>query len=527
MVDASVSIGVTRHNYDRKNLFILLSISFFTAITLRLIILFSRSPYFFGGDLYSYVTFSEEIRLNGMLIPFNNALHFPGTGFVFPPLIPLVLSPFVIYFNTQRALEIFTLLEILTGSISTIPVYKISKSIFDHKTGLIASFIYSTFPPFIYLDIWGDFAQVAGLLLILLIIMTAISIIENNNRRSSTILLAILIIVLAYTHDLSFFFVIFYLLIAVVILSLLSRSRGKDLNSTRSILLGGVLGAAIGSSWYFYHSSIFYFLTGHGSSLYKGGTVYQSIYSLSVEFDIPYGFQWIVYVFFALLIITWIYLHSSQHRDEEVLIDALLAASLIPIMAFAFDPVLFSRFGYFVSLGYIFTGSYFISDLIFRRHAGNINWKYLKNALKIGTVLFIALYVSFSVVMNENAHDYYVAGGQNISYYSDCGVIHWFDSQNNRTEVIAAPQAIGFMLMAFTGNPVIVNESISLLTQHLEFEESIAAGILVHFSQNVSQLQEIEMNYHVSYVVSSTGYIGKYYKSVYSNTNYSIYMLNL
>jgi hypothetical protein len=520
-------MGVAGHNYGRKNLIILLAISFFTAITVRLIILFSGTPYFFGGDLYSYVTFSEEIRLNGMLIPFYNVLHFPGTGFVFPPLIPFVLSPFVIYFNTQRVLEIFTLLEILIGSISTIPVYKISKSIFDHKTGVIASFIYSTFPPFIYLDIWGDFAQVAGLLLILLIIMAMISILENNNRRPSTILLAILIIILAYTHDLSFFFVIFYLLVAVVLLSLFRRSRGKYLNSTLSISLGGVLGAAIGSSWYFYHSSIFYFLTQHGLSLDDGGTVYQSIYSISVEFDIPYGFQWIVYVFFALLIITWIYLHYRPHLDKVVLIDALLAASLIPIIAFAFDPVLFSRFGYFVSLGYIFTGSFFISDLIFRKPAGNINWKYLKNALKIGTVLFIALYVSFSVVMNENAHEYYVAGGQNISYNSDCGVIHWFDSHSNRSEVIAAPQEIGFMLMAFTGNPVIVNESISLLTQHLEFEESNAAGILLHFSQNFSQLQEIEMDYHVSYVVSSTGYIGKYYKSVYSNSNYSIYMLNL
>ncbi len=527
MIDASVFEGDTEPSYKRNNLIVLLASSFLTALTIRLIILFSSAPYFFGGDLYSYFTFSEEIRLNGMLIPYYNTLHFPGTGFVFPPLIPFLLSPLVIYFNTQKALEIFTLLEILTGSISTIPVYKISRYIFNQKTGIFASFLYSTFPPFIYLDIWGDFAQVAGLFLILLIILATINILENKNKRSGITILAILITVIAYTHDLSFFFVIFYLLITVLTLLILNLFRSRHLNSTLSIFLGGTFGSAIGSSWYFYHSSIFYFLTVHRSSVYSGGTIYQSIYSMSVEFDIPYGFQSIVYVFFALVIVTWIYMHTKHHGDKVILIDALLAGSLIPCLAFALDPVLFSRFGYFVSLGYVFTGSFFLSNLIFRKPEGNINWRYLKRTLKAGTVLFIALYVSFSVVMNENAHEYYVAGGQNISYNSDCGVIHWFDSKSNKTAVIAAPQAIGFMLMAFTKNPVIVNESISLLTQHLEFEESNAAGILVNFSQNVSEIKEVEKEYHVYYVVSSAGYLGKYYKSVYSNLDYSIYVLNL
>lgn len=509
-----------------KKLCILLLGSLAIALLIRLFLLFSKPPYFFGGDLYSYVTFSEEIRRNGMLIPFYNTLHFPGTGFVFPPLIPLILSPIGIYFSTTRTLEIFTLLEIFIGSISTIPIYKIAKYAFDQKTGIIASYLYSSFPPFIYLDIWGDFAQVAGFLLILLIILTLINILDGNKMNSYSLFFPVLIIILAFTHDLSFFFVVFYLLILVGILLLFSDLRKRYFISTVYIILGSLVGTLIGSLWYIYHSSIFYFLTDHSLSIYSGGSLSQSLYSFSVDFDIPYGFQWIVYVFFALLVITWSYLHFQHPKDKVFLIDTLLVASSIPCFVFVFDPVLFSRFGYFLSLGYIFLGSFFVSNLIFRKQQRKMRFRLPKSAIKLVAVLFIALYVSFSVVMNENAHQYYVSGGSNISYSSDCGVIHWIESNGNRSDVIAAPQSIGFMLMAFTGNPVIVNESVSLLTQHLEFEESRAAGILIDFSQNLTQLKAIEQSYHVDYVVSSTGYSGDYYYPVYSNSNYTIYLLN-
>ena len=68
-------------------------IAFFTAVILRLIVLFSSMPYVYGGDSYSYIALSAEISENHYLIPFTNLIHYPGSDYIFPLTIPEFLPP--------------------------------------------------------------------------------------------------------------------------------------------------------------------------------------------------------------------------------------------------------------------------------------------------------------------------------------------------------------------------------------------------------------------------------------------------
>ena len=80
-------------------------IAFFTAVILRLIVLFSSRPYVYGGDSYSYIALSAEISANHYLIPFTNLIHYPGSDYIFPPVIPYFLSLFTPVMNTFGLLE--------------------------------------------------------------------------------------------------------------------------------------------------------------------------------------------------------------------------------------------------------------------------------------------------------------------------------------------------------------------------------------------------------------------------------------
>ena len=505
-------------------------IAFFTAVILRLIVLFLSRPYVYGGDSYSYIALSAEISANHYLIPFTNLIHYPGSDYIFPPVIPYFLSLFTPFMSTFGLLAFLTSIDIFLGSIPVFLITSIAEKIGGRNPGIVSGFVYGTFPAFIYLDTWGDAAQILGILLILLLVLMVIRILDDQDSSRSSILASLILVFMAFTHDLSFFFSIFFIFISVLAAVILNAFSGKKITGVRYLTLILVAGGMIGSTWYLLNPAWIAFLFGGYISRSPIVNVNLSIISSSISplFAVPYGYDFLSFAFFGLLLISWIYIHLAGWTEKRIIIDALFAASLIPAIVFTSNPVLFARFVYFASAGYCISGSILLADILsYRRKIAAINIKRLQFVGKVAVVLIIAMYLSFSVTLNSTAHSYYAdGGGTGNTFTQNVMLSEWIGAHDNGGAV-AAPQQIGFMIMAYAKVPVLVSENSSLLTQQKEVLESKAASQLINLPTNYSLVVELSSEYSIRYVVSNSHNSSNIFKPVFSNSFYTVYRITI
>lgn len=505
-------------------------IAFFTAVILRLIVLFSSRPYVYGGDSYSYIALSAEISANHYLIPFTNLIHYPGSDYIFPPVIPYFLSLFTPVMNTFGLLAFLTSIDIFLGSLPVFIVTSVAGKLGGRNSGIVSGFVYGTFPAFIYLDTWGDTAQLLGIVLILLLLLMVIRILDNQDSSRSSILAILILVFMAFSHDLSFFFSLFFVFISIFAAAVLNVLSGRRIKGVRYLILILVAGGMIGSTWYLLNPTWIAFLFGGFLSGSPNATVNVGIIlsSISPLFAVPYGYNFLSLAFFVLLLISWIYIHLAGWTGNRLIIDALFAASLIPAIIFTSNPVLFTRFIYFASIGYCLSGSILLAEILsYRRKIAPVNIKRLQFVGKVAVVLIIAMYLSFSVTLNATAHSYYAdGGGTGNTFTQNVMLSEWIGAHDNGGAV-AAPQQIGFMIMAYAKVPVLVSENISLLTQQTEVLESKAASELINLPTNFSLVMEIVSKYSIRYVVSNAHNTSNIFKPVFSNSFYTVYRITI
>ncbi len=505
-------------------------IAFFAAVILRLIVLFSSRPYVYGGDSYSYIALSTEISTNHYLIPFTNLIHYPSSEYIFPPVIPYFLSFFAPFMSIFGLLVLLTSMDILLGSIPVFLVTSVAGKLGGRNSGIVSGFVYGTFPAFIYLETWGDTAQLLGIVLILLLVLMIIRILDNQEPSTFSVLAIFILVIMAFSHDLSFFFSLFFIFISIIAAAISNARSGEKTKVVRYLILILVAGGMIGSTWYLLHPSWIAFLLGGFFSGSSAVTENAGIISSSIAplFAVPYGYNFLSFAFFGLLLISWIYIHLAGWTKNRILIDALLGASLISAIVFMSNPVLLSRFLYFTSVAYCLAGSILLADLLsYKGRITPILVKRMQFVAKIAVVLIIAMYLSFSVTLNATAHSYYADGGGSGNTFTQNVMLSDWIATHDNGEAVAAPQQIGFMIMAYAKVPVLVSENSTLLTQQAEVLESEAASQLINLPNNVSLVMAISTEYSISYVVSNSHNSSFIFKPVFSNSFYTVYRITI
>ena len=236
-----------------------------------------------------------------------------------------------------------------------------------------------------------------------------IRILYNQDSSRSSILAILILVFMAFSHDLSFFFSLFFVFISIFAAAVLNVLSGRRIKGVRYLILILVAGGMIGSTWYLLNPTWIAFLFGGFLSGSPNATVNVGIIlsSISPLFAVPYGYNFLSLAFFVLLLISWIYIHLAGWTGNRLIIDALFAASLIPAIFFTSNPVLFTRFIYFASIGYCLSGSILLAEILsYRSKIAPVRIKRLQFVGKVAVVLIIAMYLSFSVTLNATAHSY-------------------------------------------------------------------------------------------------------------------------
>ena len=180
------------------------------------------------------------------------------------------------------------------------------------------------------------------------------------------------------------------------------------------------------------------------------------------------------------------------------------------------------------SAGYCISGSILLADILsYRRKIAAINIKRLQFVGKVAVVLIIALYLSFSVTLNSTAHSYYADGGGTGNTFTQNVILSEWIGAHDNGGAVAAPQQIGFMIMAYAKVPVLVSENSSLLTQQTEVLESKAASQLINLPTNYSLVMELSSEYSIRYVVSNSHNSSNIFKPVFSNSFYTVYRITI
>ncbi len=510
---------------SRKLVVEVYAIPLIVAVCIRVFILYAAHPYFFGGDLYTYIVFSHEIAANAYALPHTNTIHFPGSAWVFPPLIPYIVA--LLYSGHPIAqLYLLTWIEIFLSSLTVIPLIHLSRKVSGEATALVTGLIYATFPGFIYLCLWGDLAQVAALLMFAALLNPLYSILTRPSLKSVTYAVALSILV-GITHDLTFFVVVFleFILLVYALISHFARNS-LSRQSLISVVTVFLVGSIVGGIWYFFHYTWIVSTILGGGNFLGTSSSFSSIYNnvmlaIATENGLPYGYFFLSFAIFFLLAISVVYTHHSLKGAKVFLLDALVLIALIPMILVLRDAVLVSRFMYFLYIPYtLFGGVFLYFVLSARTHSRALKpFLYL---LKTVAIVGIALYLSFAVIAASTAHSYYIAGHDG-TFADEQNISSWIESHIGTNETVAAPQAVGFSLMALGNLPVLVSENTSLLSQQLEINQSEAATTMILDSFNSGSVHYYASLYNIEYIVSNLTLYPAYYSPEYKSGNYTVF----
>lgn len=512
------------------------------AIAVRLIVAASSPSFVATGDSGSWVALAREIYGNSFLIPGTNSIHYPGSLWVYPPVVPYLIA----VLSTVTGSEGLTLfyavtgLSILIGGFTVIPLYLAVEKLYGHRAAVLSAFMYPAFPPLLYLLSWSALPQIAGFLVITIILYELSTVYSGGGSLGkSALIVSFLSFVLIFIHDLG---AIFYLA-AGIVLSLYFLIAGhirdsRNYHDTGLVSAAGFFSASVAFLiWYIPRLS---WLSETGSISSASGTIGTlsefvriDLFNLSQPLSVPYPIYYLsILVIVASALFIFLYFHRRVNHGADPVIVFSVIMLLIVVIAIPF-PVFFVRSSYFLSLMYLFFAPAILARYIFtgRKSTGTTTLVRSADARKVISVLvivFIILYSSWGIMFNYSSHTYYAT--QDHGTPSDViSTAEWIGANVNHDAVIATYGDIGTFIMGFSGNPVIAYQNLSFLTQFAEVNESVASGVLVaHPLINVSQTLSLISEYNVSVVISSLGpgEVPGFYHFVYGEEPLYVYEIN-
>ncbi len=529
--------------------FIVVSLSFFVSVVLGVLVISTAPANYGGGDTASYVAFAREIMDNRFLIPTTNNLHFPGSGWVYPPAIPYLFALLFKVFGAGgcRPFEVAALVGVVANALIVVPVWKLTELIFNRTTATIATITFSAYLPNLYAITWGGYPQIFATLLIASILYFTVKLVALDGGKREIIFLGVLMGILYLTHDLSSFVVSSSLLLLSIIL-LLSGFFSRNAMQLRSagikILSSLALSAPAFVYWYFprlwwVKDAVF----GGPSLIFQPhSTIYADLSSLQpVWFHI---FPLIPYVVTFLVLLSMSILASFMSSGERHtnygtgLLSLFLALPLLMMVWKSNDSVLFSRLSYYLFI----PASILLSRLIvigFEELKGiKVSAKMGRETYRksVGFILSVMKIVLLTVIAvhgieaNRSSHTYYNSFSDNASISKQFSALEWVNANIPNGSVVASDGQLGFYIMGYAGLPTLLYEPPNYLTQPVEWNESQAAYILTnHPAINLSLTEDLILQYNVSYVIIPRANLSvpSIYINVYDSNLITVYEVDM
>ena len=525
-----------------------LILSFFLSMAVSAFVLSSNPSFLASGDVSAYSSLGKEIVRNGFLIPSINTIHYPGSIWVYPPVVPYIFSIIVLFAGTGTSAYLsFSILGMILFSITAIPVYYVVRSLFSEESARFSSLLYAFYPPSLYTITWGGYPQLLGYFIMGWVLYFLIQFTRGNGNTARYVIIeGILLGILTLSHDLSSILV--DSIFVVLIIYFIVRRIGYGSSEMRNLLFASgsfLLGSVATVIWYlprlwwvidsaFPSSSPVYLKyatspSGPHSILSSIGadlsSLSQALNGLSVNLAI-------LGVTLILVPIAILYLWKTRHSGEKFnMIQFFILIPLLVTLLEVNDNVLFARLSYFVAFFAFPVISYLAFSIISGKnslfHSTGRDRYYLLN--RLFSVLIFAVVMLNAVVavgFSYDAHSYYSEG--NIGNSGVVSMGNFFLTNTSHNETVAAPGNIGFFISAYAGNPVISYESYNYLTQPVEWEESHAAFVLIYQSYgNSTAVNRYVTEYNVSYVVipSGIGLVNAGYSMVFNSSIYNVYLV--
>ncbi|HKJ97180.1 MAG TPA: hypothetical protein VJ944_05520 [Thermoplasmataceae archaeon] len=488
---------------------------FVTSLSVRLLIFY---PTFIqGGDLGQFATFVREIHIAGW-IPAANVLYFPGTAYIYPPLLFLIVNSLNALFHPAFAphLVMAELLAVAAtaSSLTASIIYYAARNNKSALKNLIIGAVAVFFMPDLYGLSWGGDPFIFGEFLFIALLYT----LSKRSISGWTWILwsSIAAVLLALSHDLTWFFS----MLAFLVLLIYDATR-KDLNLILRELMPFFSALVVGLIWWLPRIRFVY-----DAFFVTESSGYGSYIPLSTA-----GSYLMVFIPFALSVIAIAFytLYKSDIRLSKVKWDPFiiaLVASLIFIPFIFKSTTLGGRIMYYtIILGTIVVLRLFsaTSGPVLKRVAtgkGRNSASRLAIAILLGVVLVA---VPFQAGIAAGSVSHYKSG----YYQYDAQLLAWGE-KNLSNGIVIAPN-IGNYISSVDGVPVIVYGNFLVGGSQIDLRN--AATYIVMNPANQTSANYIH-EYGIKYIVvtqeflasqASSGYFPSgMYKEVFSDKYYVV-----
>ncbi len=439
-----------------------------------------------GGDLGQFTTFAREVYLAGGAIPALNTLYFPGTQFIYPPVLSLATGGLLLLhsggFAPYAAMRAELIMAAVASSGTSVLVYNLGrKDCNGWKNSIVFSLALFFMPDLSALSWGGDPAVVAEFLVLLMLFFME----RSSKGWKWAIAAAACSILVAFTHDLTFF-----LMTLTLILILVYDLIRKGVRVVHMDLAVLVAGSAAGVVWWYPRAGFV-----KGALLATGSSGYGSINPASSALPFIYVFLPFAAAVVAILLYT---LLTTDLKLSKVKWDPFvlaLMASLIFIPFILRSPTLGARILYYgIVFGAIVTVRLFSS-------AGEIKngrkaqFSLGKRKVAIGVALLVAV-MAVSVPLQAASAYQGVVHYRSGYYQYDPALLQWGESNFGNSTVVAPN--IGNYISAVDGVPVIVYGN--FLVGGGQIGQRNAAASIISDPGSSLSLQYLSQ-YNIGYVV--------------------------
>ncbi|MCL4451391.1 MAG: hypothetical protein M1327_02030 [Candidatus Thermoplasmatota archaeon] len=435
------------------------------------------------GDAGQFASFVREFQLNGGLVPATNVLYYPGSTYIYPPLIFLGISAFNLMLGHFLTLpvsaslyELFYL-AIIISSIQALFLAFYFRKFQNRVEFLLAAGMLVLFDASLYEMSWGGYPDIIATFFLIVMLYF----IDKRSENKRWLLYAsVLFIVIAYTHDLTYFYALL-VVACIIIFDLLRRNFRSALMVFMLLIVGGVAG----SIWWI--PRIHFVLGAATITMATGTGLFTEVGNTAVLFQaVPF--------MIPILFLALVELFASLKRGNFEPIDSFsiaLIASASGLFFIFYDPTLTGRMMLF---------SYTMLMIIVLKNIGVIrksgiyrNSRILRrNRLVTFTILFLMIMAPVQILFASNTVSYYSSGDfQYSSSLIQYGETHFSNS------TILAPN-IGTFIAAQDSAKVIIYTGFVVGT--LQVQERNAGLSIILASTSQSSLYNIS-KYNIGYVI--------------------------
>ncbi|MEM0121636.1 MAG: hypothetical protein QW688_09400 [Thermoprotei archaeon] len=502
-------------------------------------LVFATTPRFLSvGDSAEYVALAKELVLNNFAIPAHNTLYYPGTPWIYPPL-GLELLAVIIRLTASSGWYPFyalTGLMIIFDSMTVVPIFLLTKKVFDGSSALAAGLIFSVYPPDLYALSWSAYPQIVATFILAWILLLWVKSEDDPKPLKTYVSMGLLAGLVTLVHDLTAFVLVGILLTYAVVGTLIGLIRHRTPTNT---VMGAWVSLAICTPFviYWYYPRLWW-VEYASSSLSTTQTVISGLSQFLNSFANPIGVYYGYLAVYTILLVVSAYTIATGFKRSML---PLICFGVVPAVVMVYkssDVILLERLPYytllpatiFVAKGLSYTGIKVGRAVKRIRPSFKRTWVVALSILLVFTGFTALSAISYS----SSAHTYYAQCDYCNSQappLTEFAVYTWIKHNTPSNAVFAAAGHIGYYIAAFDGRPTIVYHPTEYLTQPAERYESLAAYTLVFTpGYNVVQTLAYIIEYNVSYVVVYNSYnitLPYFYKPVYTNSILTVYQVSL